>query len=71
MSIHKSLKLSAGMQRARSVLTRYERMLKLQDDGRWEDGQSVFGLPKVRNVVIRVGKKKKKKEKEEDGDAKK
>ncbi len=34
--------------RARSVLGRAERIAALRDSDRWEKGQSVFGLPKVR-----------------------
>ena len=65
MSIHKSLKKGAGMTRQRNVYTRYERLLRLQEAGRWDDSQSVFGMPKVRATVIRIGKKKKKKGPEE------
>jgi small basic protein (TIGR04137 family) len=48
MSIHKSLKQKSTLVRARSVLTRWERVLKLKDQGRWKDGDAVLGLPKVR-----------------------
>jgi small basic protein (TIGR04137 family) len=48
MSIHKSLKLKNTLARQRSVLTRWERILKLQDEARWKEGDSVLGLPKVR-----------------------
>jgi small basic protein (TIGR04137 family) len=48
MSIHKSLKQKSSLVRARSVLTRWERVLKLRDQGRWKDGDGVVGLPKVR-----------------------
>ncbi len=48
MSIHKSLKLKNTLQRQRSVLTRWERIEKLQEQERWEEGDSVLGLPKVR-----------------------
>jgi len=34
--------------RARSVLTRAERIATLRDKEEWEEGQSIFGLPKVR-----------------------
>ena len=71
MSIHKSLKLSASMARSRNVMTRYERLLKLQETGRWAEGDSVFGLPSVRVVVVKAGKKKKKEKKEEAAAAKK
>ena len=48
MSIHKSLKLKNTLQRARSVLTRWERIEKLKEQERWSEGDSVLGLPKVR-----------------------
>jgi small basic protein (TIGR04137 family) len=48
MSMHKSLRLKNTLQRQRSVLSRWERILKLQDQGRWQDGDRILGLPKVR-----------------------
>ena len=48
MSIHQSLKLKNTLARQRSVLTRWERIVKLQEEERWEVGDSVMGLPKVR-----------------------
>ena len=55
MSIDKSLKLQNQLVRPRSVLTRSERIAELRDSGRWEEGDSVFCLPKVR---VRVTKRK-------------
>ena len=65
MSIHKSLKVGGGMARQRNVYTRWERMQKLQEQGRWTDDSTVYGMPKVRASVVKVGKKKKKKKAEE------
>jgi hypothetical protein len=48
------------------VLSRGERILKLKEQERWEDGRSPLGLPKVR--VLKTSMKKKKVKKEE-GDA--
>ena len=48
MSIDKSLKIGNRLVRARSVLSRAERIATLRDSDRWEEGRSVFGLPKVR-----------------------
>ena len=48
MSIHKSLKIKSQLLRARNVWSRLERITKLEEDGKFEEGQSVFGLPKVR-----------------------
>ncbi len=48
MSIHRSLKVKAGLLRSRSVLTRVERIEALRRKGTWSEGESVYGLPKVR-----------------------
>ena len=66
MTMDKSLQLRAGLARSRSVLTRGERIARLQSSDRWKDGQSPFGLPKVR--VYKISMKKKKKRKEEEGE---
>ncbi len=71
MSIDKSLRRKNSLERARSVLTRGERISKLMSDDRWNDGQSPYGLPKVKVVKLAVKKAKKVKEEEEgEGDAK-
>ena len=49
---HDSLPKSA-LRRHRNVLDRSERVATLKDDGRWKEGDSVFGLPKVRTVRAR------------------
>jgi len=64
MSIDKSLRRKNTLARARNVLTRGERIKVLQDEERWQDGRSPFGLPKVR--VLKVVTKKKGKAKEEE-----
>lgn len=63
MSIDKSLRRKDTLQRARNVLTRGERIKVLKDDERWKEGQSPFGLPKVK--VLKVAKKPKKAKEEE------
>jgi small basic protein (TIGR04137 family) len=50
MTIHKSLKVKAGLTRARNVWTRAERLEALKKAGKAKDGDSVFGLPKVRTA---------------------
>ena len=50
MTIHKSLKVKAGLTRARNVWTRAERLESLKKSGKVKDGESVFGLPKVRTA---------------------
>jgi small basic protein (TIGR04137 family) len=69
MTMDKSLQLRAGLVRSRSVLTRGERIARLQSSDRWKEGQSPFGLPKVRVYKISMKKKKKKKEEEGEGAA--
>ena len=61
MTLDKSLKVRAGLARQRSVLKRVERLAKLKESDRWTEGDSVFGLAKVR--VQKLVLKKKKKEK--------
>ncbi|MCX7416490.1 MAG: hypothetical protein NTY25_08355 [Planctomycetia bacterium] len=46
---------------------RAERITKLKEQERWQDGRSPLGLPKVR--VFKMAMKKKKKAKEEGADA--
>ena len=64
MTIDKSLKIQRGLIKNRNVLTRVERLEKLREEERWRDGDSIFGLPKVR--VQKVSLKKKKKVKKPD-----
>lgn len=72
MTMDKSLRVSKGLIRARSVLTRAERIERLKAADRWKDGDSPLGLGKVRVYKLALKKKKKKKEDEgEEEDAKK
>ena len=66
MTMDKSLRVRKGSSSARGVLSRGERILKLKEQERWENGRSPLGLPKVR--VMKTAMKKKKVKKEE-GDA--
>ena len=65
MTMDKSLKVRLGLTRARSVLTRAERIQRLKAADRWQEGDDPFGLPKVRVFKLTMKKKKKKKEEEE------
>jgi small basic protein (TIGR04137 family) len=65
MTMDKSLKVRMGLARARSVLTRAERIQRLKSADRWKEGDSPYGLSKVRVYKLAVKKKKKKKEEEE------
>ena len=68
MSIHQSLKLKNTLARQRSVLTRWERIVKLQEEERWEEGDSVMGLPKVRTKFKVRSRKQLKRLESEDGE---
>ena len=65
MTMDKSLRVRKGSTSARGVLTRAERIAKLKEQERWQDGRSPIGLPKVR--VYKMSMKKKKKAKAEEG----
>lgn len=68
MTIDKSLKVRMGAIRNRNVLTRAERIGKLVELERWQEGDPVLGLPKTRVVKITLKKKKKTKKGEEEGE---
>lgn len=67
MTMDKSLRTRRGLARSRSVLNRAERIARLQQSDKWQEGDSPFGLPKVRVYKLAM-KKKKKKAKEEEGE---
>jgi small basic protein (TIGR04137 family) len=64
MSIDKSLRRKNQLQRARNVLTRGERIKTMQNEERWPDDRSPYGLPKVKVIKLVVKKAKKAKEEE-------
>lgn len=70
MSMDSSLKTASSLARHRNVLTRAERLARLKNEDRWDESKSVFGLPKVSNRNVKVGKKTKKKEEAADATAK-
>jgi small basic protein (TIGR04137 family) len=59
MSIHKSLVPTSKLRRHRNVLTRSERIEALKREARWEESKSIFGLAKVRNIMMKAKPKKK------------
>ena len=59
MTMDSSLKVKAGAIRARNVLTRAERITRLQELDRFDEEASVVGMPKVRVVKVSLKKKKK------------
>ncbi|PKL46614.1 MAG: small basic protein [Planctomycetes bacterium HGW-Planctomycetes-1] len=69
MSIDRSLKLKGALVRHRNVLTRAERLKRLKDEEKWEEGDSLFGLTKVANRKVAVVKKEPKKAVAAEGEA--
>jgi len=68
MSTDRTLKVHGGLLRARSVLTRAERIQRLMDEGKFDPEQdSPLGLPKVRVRRSKAGTKAKKAAAEEAG----
>ncbi len=67
MSIDRSLRLKDALVRHRNVLTRAERIEKLQEEEKWDDGRSVLGLPKVGHRKTRTKKVAKAKEEGVEG----
>lgn len=57
MSIDRSLRVRGALTRHRNVLTRAERIERLQDEEQWSDGDSVLGLVKVAHRKSHVGRK--------------
>ncbi|MFH0771574.1 MAG: small basic protein [Candidatus Omnitrophota bacterium] len=57
MSIHSSLRPSKG-QTHKSVFTRLERIKILFENNKWKESDSIFGLPKVKSVKVKIKKEK-------------
>ncbi len=71
MSLHTSLRTSQGASGAlRNVLKRHERVRHLMTRGTWAEGQSVLGLPKIKQMKMKA-RKAAAKEKEEAATAEK
>jgi len=58
MSIHPSLTISEKDKKARSVLKRSERIKQMQEKNKWKEGDSVYGLPKIKTLRIKIKKEK-------------
>lgn len=70
MTIDKSLRVKAGSNKQRNVLTRAERILRLKETERWGSDSTALGMPKVRVEKVSMKKKKKAKAEDEKADAK-
>ncbi len=56
MSQHRSLKVDSVGAKHRNVLTRVERIKRMQEEKRWTENRSVFCLPKIKSMKIKVKK---------------
>jgi small basic protein (TIGR04137 family) len=57
MSIDRSLKIKGALSRHRNVLKRAERIETLKEEERWDEGDSLLGLPKVAHRKSHAGRK--------------
>src|SRR5262245_31796444 len=68
MSVHKSLTVNTALSRARNVFSRSERLERMLEGGKWKEGDSVYGLPKMKTrAKVRKVKKEKKVEATAEG----
>ncbi|MBL7156819.1 MAG: small basic protein [Candidatus Omnitrophica bacterium] len=58
MSQHPSLRSKEKGKQHRSVLKRYERVKELKEKEKWQDGDSVFGLLKLKILKFKLKKEK-------------
>ena len=59
MSLDSSLKSASSLVRHRNVLTRGERLTRLAEQEKWNEGKSALGLPKVANRKAAIAKAEK------------
>ncbi len=58
MAIHSSLNISDKDKKPRSVLKRIERLKLMKEKNEWKETDSVYGLPKIKIVRIKIKKEK-------------
>ena len=58
MTQHPSLRSSEKSKQHRTVLKRFERLKHLIEKGEWEEGKSIFGLPKIKIIKFKIKKEK-------------
>ena len=56
MSQHPSLRVDAVGAKHRNVLKRFERVKTLKEQEKWKDRTTVFNLPKVKSIKVKVKK---------------
>ena len=67
MTMDKSLRVARGLTRPAACSPAIERITRLKAADRWQEGESPFGLPKVRVYKLAIKQKKKKKKEDEEG----
>ncbi len=65
MSQHPSLRVDSVGTKHRNVMKRSERLKKMSDENRWDETKSVYGLPKLKSLKVKVKKVKAAKEGDE------
>ena len=58
MSQHPTLKVDSVGAKHRNVLNRLERVKKMQEQNTWQERATVFNLPKIKSMKIKVKKVK-------------
>lgn len=58
MTMHPSLKQGDNLATQKTVLSRLDRIKLLQSNKEWSEDSSVTGLPKVKILKVKTGKKK-------------
>jgi small basic protein (TIGR04137 family) len=58
MSQHPSLRVDSVGAKHRNVLKRYERIKKMQAEGKWGERNSALNLPKMKSIKVKVKKTK-------------
>ncbi len=65
MGLHSSLRKAEKLGGSRSVMKRTERIKWLKEKGKWNENDTVLGLPKIKIIKLKALKKEKAKETEE------
>ena len=66
MTMDQSLRVKAGAIKNRNVMTRAERVARMKELGKFDENNSVVGMPKVRVVKVSLKRKKKVKKADEE-----
>lgn len=65
MSQHPSLRVDSVGVKHRNVINRAERIKRMMTENRWDEGRSVYNLPKLKSQKVKVKKAKAAKEGDE------